>query len=49
MSAVSIVLLVLILLAFGGGQYIDQGAYRGPSFGIGGLLILVLVFLLIFG
>ena len=49
MSLLTIVLIILIILAFGGGGFIGDGAYRGPGFGLGGILIIVLAILLITG
>lgn len=41
-----IIILLLIGLPFGGTYYGD-GAYRGAGFGLGGLLLIVLIFLLL--
>lgn len=49
MSLVTVLLIVLIILAFGGGGFIGNGAYRGPGFSIAGLLVVVLVVLLLTG
>ena len=43
MSLVTILLIILIILAFGGGGFLGGGAYRGPGFGLGGILLPVLV------
>jgi hypothetical protein len=45
----TIVLIILILAAFGGGGFLGEGAYRGPGFGLGGVLLLVLLVLAITG
>lgn len=42
-----IVLVILIVLAFGGGLY--SPAYRTGGFGLGGLLIIILILFLMFG
>jgi hypothetical protein len=42
-------LVLLILLAFGGGHFYNEGAYRGQGFGLGGLLFIVLIVLLVMG
>src|ERR1700712_931907 len=49
MSLVTILLIILIILAFGGGGFLGGGAYRGPGFGLGGILLLVLIVLLVTG
>lgn len=49
MSLVTILLIILILAAFGGGGFLGGGAYRGPGFGLGGVLLIVLVVLLATG
>ncbi|TXN40068.1 DUF3309 domain-containing protein [Methylobacterium sp. WL7] len=49
MSLVTILLIILILAAFGGGGFIGNGAYRGPGFSIAGLLVVVLIVLLVSG
>lgn len=43
----TVLLILLILLLFGVGQFYGNGAYRGPGFGIGGILLLVLIVLLV--
>jgi hypothetical protein len=43
------VLIILILLFGLGGNFYNGGAYRGPGFGLGGLLLIVLVVLLLTG
>ena len=45
----TILLVILIILAFGGGGFLGGGAYRGPGFGLGGILIIVLIGLLLTG
>ena len=40
MSLVTILLIILIILAFGGGGFLGGGAYRGPGFGLGGILLI---------
>jgi hypothetical protein len=49
MSLVTILLIILIILAFGGGGFLGVGAYRGPGFGLGGILLIVLIVLLATG
>jgi len=49
MSLVTILLIILIILAFGGGGFLGGGAYRGPGFGLGGILLIVLIVLLVTG
>ena len=49
MSLVTILLIILIILAFGGGGFLGGGAYRGPGFGLGGILLIVLIVLLATG
>lgn len=49
MSLVTILLVILIILAFGGGGFLGDGAYRGPGFGLGGVLLVLLVVCLITG
>lgn len=44
------VLLVLLILAlFGGGTFYDGGVYRNQGFGIGGVLVVILIVLLVMG
>ena len=45
----TIILIILIILAFGGGGFLGGGAYRGPGFGLGGALGIVLIVLLLTG
>jgi hypothetical protein len=41
-------LVILLILIFGfGGHFYNDGAYRGPGFGISGILIIVLILLLL--
>jgi hypothetical protein len=49
MSLVTLLLVILILIAFGGGGFLGNGAYRGPGFGLGGVLVIVLIVLLVTG
>lgn len=49
MSLVTLVLLLLIIAAFTGGGFLGDGAYRGPGFGLGGVLIIVLIICLVAG
>ncbi len=49
MSLVTILLILLIIAAFSGGGFLGDGAYRGPGFGLGGVLIVVLIVLLLTG
>ena len=43
-----ILLIIALILIFGlGGHFYNDGAYRGPGFGIGGLLLIVLILLLL--
>jgi hypothetical protein len=46
-----IILIIVLVLSFGGGFYNQGGAYpyRGPGWGLGGLIILVLLVLLLTG
>jgi len=41
-----IILLLIFVIPFGGNYY-GNGTYRGAGFGLGGLLLLVLIFLLL--
>jgi hypothetical protein len=42
-----ILLLIILILFFGfGGHYWNDGAYRGPGFGIGTILLIILIVLL---
>lgn len=43
-----LLIIVILLLGFGGHFYND-GAYRGPGIGLGGLLLIVLILMLLFG
>ncbi len=49
MSLVTLLLIILIVLAFTGGGFLGNGAYRGPGFGLGGVLLIVLIVLLATG
>lgn len=49
MSLVTILLVILIIIAFGGGGFLGDGAYRGPGFGLGGVLLIILVVCLVTG
>ncbi len=49
MSVTTILLILLILVAFGGGGFLGGGAYRGPGFGLGGILLIILIILLVTG
>jgi hypothetical protein len=43
-----ILLIIVLILLFGfGGHFYNDGAYRGPGFGIGGILLIVLVLFLL--
>lgn len=44
-----LILIVLILLFGFGGHFYNDGAYRGPGIGLGGLLLIVLIVLLVMG
>jgi len=44
-----IVLILLILFVFGGGHFYDNGAYRTQGFGLGTLLIVILIVWLLLG
>ena len=41
------ILILLILLLFGGGNFYGGGRFRGPGFGLGGLLLIILIVLLV--
>jgi hypothetical protein len=49
MSLGMIALIVLIVLLCGGGHFYDGGVYRPWGFGLGGLLLLVLIVLAVSG
>ena len=41
-----LILLIVLILLFGfGGNYYNDGALRGPGFGIGTVLLILLIFL----
>lgn len=43
-----LILLIVLILIFGlGGNFYNGGSYRGPGFGIGGILLVVLILLLL--
>jgi hypothetical protein len=43
-----ILLIIVLILLFGfGGHFYNDGAYRGPGFGIGGILLIILILLLL--
>jgi hypothetical protein len=43
-----LILLIVLILLFGfGGNFYNGGAYRGTGFGIGGLLVAVILVLLL--
>jgi len=42
-------LITPILAVPGGGNFLGGGAYRGQSFGLGGILIIILIVLLVTG
>jgi hypothetical protein len=44
-----IILIVLILFCGFGGNFLNDGAYRGPGFGLGGILLVILIILLLTG
>ncbi len=44
-----LIIMVLILLFAGGGNFYNDGAYRGYGFGLGGLLLIVLLVLFVTG
>jgi hypothetical protein len=44
-----IILILLILFGFGGGQFYNGGAYRTQGFGIGTILIIILIVWLLMG
>jgi Protein of unknown function (DUF3309) len=48
-SPLLLVLIVLILIFGLGGNFYNGGAWRGPGFGLGGLVLVVLVVLLLMG
>lgn len=48
MSLLTILLILFVILAFGGGFY-DGGAYRGPGFSLAGILVIILVLLALTG
>ena len=45
----TILLILLILLLFGGGNFYGGGRFRGPGFGLGGILLIILIVLLATG
>ena len=49
MSLLTLLLLILIIAAFTGGGFLGDGAYRGPGFGLRGVLVVVLIVLLVSG
>lgn len=49
MSPVTLLLIILIIAALGGGTFLNGGAYRGPGFGLGGVLLVVLIVVLVTG
>ena len=49
MTLTTILLIILILAVLGGGNFLGGGAYRGQSFGLGGILISILIVLLVTG
>ena len=49
MSLLTLALILLIIAAFTGGGFLGDGAYRGPGFGLGGVLVVVLIVLLVSG
>jgi hypothetical protein len=44
-----VLLIILVLLFGGGGHFYNEGVYRGYGFGIGGVLLVILIVLLITG
>ena len=42
-------IVLLILAVFGGGQFLGGGAYAGGSYGIGSILVIILIVLLVTG
>jgi hypothetical protein len=43
-----LLILIILILFFGiGGHFYNDGAYRGPGFGIGGILLIVLILFLL--
>jgi hypothetical protein len=45
-----LILLIVLILLFGfGGNFYNDGAYRGPGFGLVGLLLVILVVLAVLG
>ena len=45
-----LLLLIVLILLFGlGGNFFNGGAWREPGFGLGGLLLIVLIVLLVTG
>jgi hypothetical protein len=44
-----IILIILVLLCFGGGGFYGNGAYRTSGFSVGTLLLIVLVVLFLTG
>ena len=49
MSLLTLLLILLIIAAFTGGGFLGDGAYRGPGFGLGGVLVVVLIICLVTG
>lgn len=45
-----IILIIVLILLFGlGGNFYNDGAYRTGGFGLGGILLIVLIILLVTG
>ena len=45
-----VILLILLIFGFGfGGSYYNNGQFRGPGFGLGAILLIVVLFLLLGG
>jgi hypothetical protein len=43
-----LILLIVLILVFGlGGNFYNEGAYRGPGIGIGTILLIVLIYMLL--
>jgi hypothetical protein len=43
-----LILLIVLILVFGlGGNFYNEGAYRGPGIGIGTILLIILIYMLL--